>query len=77
VEVSKETARQGAYFREHQRSLLADYMQIELEEKERIVLQNDYFVALVPFWAVWPYENKQTACSKHFPVYGGRDKVIR
>jgi UDPglucose--hexose-1-phosphate uridylyltransferase len=56
VEVSKETARQGAYFREHQRSLLADYMQIELEEKERIVLQNDYFVALVPFWAVWPYE---------------------
>jgi UDPglucose--hexose-1-phosphate uridylyltransferase len=36
--------------------LLCDYLAIELREKERIVCANDRFVALVPFWAVWPFE---------------------
>lgn len=27
-----------------------------MEAGERIILENDDFVALVPFWAVWPYE---------------------
>jgi UDPglucose--hexose-1-phosphate uridylyltransferase len=29
---------------------------LELRKNERIVLENEYFVALVPFWAIWPYE---------------------
>jgi UDPglucose--hexose-1-phosphate uridylyltransferase len=36
--------------------LLCDYLAVELKEDERIVCQNDEFVALVPFWAVWPFE---------------------
>ncbi len=36
--------------------LLCDYLQLELKRNERIVCQNDAFVALVPFWAVWPFE---------------------
>ncbi|GGH58828.1 UDPglucose--hexose-1-phosphate uridylyltransferase [Filimonas zeae] len=56
LEIVKETARQKAYFEEHGRSLLSDYVQLELAEKERIVVENEHFVALVPFWAVWPYE---------------------
>ncbi len=36
--------------------LLCDYLKLEMEEKERIVCENEGFVALVPFWAVWPYE---------------------
>lgn len=36
--------------------LLCDYLALELEKKERIILENDSFVALVPFWAVWPFE---------------------
>jgi UDPglucose--hexose-1-phosphate uridylyltransferase len=36
--------------------LLCDYLTVELKEDERIVCQNDEFVALVPFWAVWPFE---------------------
>lgn len=56
LEVVKETREQKKYFEEKGRSLLSDYVQLELKQGERIVLQNDHFVALVPFWAVWPYE---------------------
>jgi len=56
VEPAKETKQQLAYFEEHGRSLLADYLQLELAEKQRIVVETNEFVALVPFWAVWPFE---------------------
>jgi UDPglucose--hexose-1-phosphate uridylyltransferase len=36
--------------------LLCDYLALELAHKERIVCANDHFVALVPFWATWPFE---------------------
>lgn len=56
LEIVKETKQQKKYFEEKGKSLLSDYLQLELEQKERIVLENNHFVALVPFWAVWPYE---------------------
>jgi UDPglucose--hexose-1-phosphate uridylyltransferase len=37
-------------------SLLTSYLALELKEHDRIVFQTDSWVALVPFWAVWPYE---------------------
>jgi UDPglucose--hexose-1-phosphate uridylyltransferase len=55
-ETLKETARQSVYFQEKGRSLLGDYLELECKEKTRLVIENDHFVALVPFWAVWPYE---------------------
>ena len=36
--------------------MLSDYLKVELRLDERIVYQNESFVALVPYWAVWPYE---------------------
>jgi UDPglucose--hexose-1-phosphate uridylyltransferase len=36
--------------------LLEDYLQQELNTKERIIYENDDFVALTPFWAIWPFE---------------------
>jgi UDPglucose--hexose-1-phosphate uridylyltransferase len=36
--------------------LLCDYLAAELTDGERIVCRNEQFVALVPFWAVWPFE---------------------
>lgn len=45
-----------AHHERHGRSLLADYLARELERDERIVCANDGWVALVPFWAVWPFE---------------------
>ncbi len=54
--VAKEDAQQKAYFEQHGMPLLLDYVAKELEKNERIVTENDTFVALVPFWATWPYE---------------------
>ncbi|HUH97280.1 MAG TPA: UDP-glucose--hexose-1-phosphate uridylyltransferase [Anaerolineales bacterium] len=55
-EIRKELAAQSAYFAEHRRPLLIDYLEEEHTRRERIVFQNSLFTALVPFWAVWPFE---------------------
>jgi UDPglucose--hexose-1-phosphate uridylyltransferase len=54
--VAREQASQARYFAAHGRTLLADYLAIERERGERLVCANQHFVALVPFWAVWPFE---------------------
>ena len=56
LNVAREQAAQAEYFAANGRTLLADYLALELEEGTRIVVSNDHFVALVPFWAVWPFE---------------------
>jgi UDPglucose--hexose-1-phosphate uridylyltransferase len=56
TEVAKETASQQQYFRAHGRTLLGDYLALEEAGGERIVVTNDHFTALVPYWAVWPFE---------------------
>ncbi|KAI8092546.1 galactose-1-phosphate uridylyltransferase [Halteromyces radiatus] len=45
------------YQNKHGRCLLCDYVKRELAQPEkRVVMENDSFVCLVPFWAVWPFE---------------------
>lgn len=56
LELSKETTQQQLYFQQHGKSLLSAYLDIELQQQDRIVVENEHFAALVPFWAVWPYE---------------------
>ncbi len=51
-EPAKELAQQQTY----DGCLLCDYLQVELADGERVVVSNEQFVALVPFWAVWPFE---------------------
>lgn len=55
-EPAAETRTQADYLAQHGRTLLADYLAQELEARERVVLENEHFVAVVPFWAVWPFE---------------------
>lgn len=55
-ELSKEDFQQKKYFQKHHSPLLLDYFAEELKENERIVLQNDSWVVVVPFWAIWPFE---------------------
>ena len=55
-EVDKKDQQQNTYFSKNNSSLLGDYLQQELEANERIIYQNDDFVVLTPFWAVWPFE---------------------
>ncbi len=44
------------YFDEHQTNLLVDYVNYELEQRERIVVETKHWVAVVPYWAAWPFE---------------------
>lgn len=55
-EPALEFAAQQEYLAEHGSSLLRDYLALELKQAERIVAENETWVALVPFWAVWPFE---------------------
>ena len=56
TEPSKELRAQSAYLDERGTCLLCDYLALESKAGERIVLQNEHWIVLVPFWAVWPFE---------------------
>jgi UDPglucose--hexose-1-phosphate uridylyltransferase len=55
-EPSKELVTQSDYLKKNKRPLLLDYVTFERKIKERIVAENKQWVALVPFWAIWPFE---------------------
>ncbi|MCM3903510.1 MAG: UDP-glucose--hexose-1-phosphate uridylyltransferase [Pyrinomonadaceae bacterium] len=55
-ESRKEAQSQSEYHSAQGSCLLCDYLEVELRSQERLVCENDGFVALVPFWAVWPFE---------------------
>jgi UDPglucose--hexose-1-phosphate uridylyltransferase len=44
------------YQSRHGHCLLCEYARLEVKLVERIVCHNDAFLAVVPFWAVWPFE---------------------
>ena len=53
---AREDAQQLAYYQRAGEPLLLDYAKQELEQRERVVVENLSWLAVVPFWAVWPYE---------------------
>jgi len=55
-EPAAETAAQLDHLRQTGCCLLCDYVKAERAAGERIVFENDYFIAVVPYWAVWPFE---------------------
>lgn len=55
-EPRKEQEAFADYNKAHGTCLLCDYIRLEETSGERIVCGNDHFFAVVPFWAVWPYE---------------------
>ena len=56
TEIEKEDAHQRSYFDEHGKPLLLDVVEEELKKDERIVEKNSSWLAVVPYWAVWPFE---------------------
>ena len=56
VEPAKESTTQKAWFEKYGNTLLSDYLNAELQKEIRILDQNESFAALIPFWAVWPFE---------------------
>jgi len=55
-EPAKEDRRQKAYWEEKNRPLLMDYVNLELDKQDRIIISNPHWVAVVPYWATWPFE---------------------
>jgi UDPglucose--hexose-1-phosphate uridylyltransferase len=55
-ELAREDARQRAWFEAEGEPLLAAYLRRELAAGERLVLENDGFVVVTPYWAAWPFE---------------------
>ncbi len=65
--VSKEDAQQRAYFQQHQQSLLLEYARKEAATGERLVVENEHWLVVVPFWAAWPFETlllPKQACAR-------------
>jgi UDPglucose--hexose-1-phosphate uridylyltransferase len=56
TEAYKEHRSQNDYLLEAESCLLCDYLAQESAEGTRLVLENESFAALVPFWAEWPFE---------------------
>ncbi|MFY9802637.1 MAG: UDP-glucose--hexose-1-phosphate uridylyltransferase [Candidatus Acidiferrales bacterium] len=69
-EPAKEQASLLAYQKRHKSCLLCEYAKIEKRRSERLVCENDEFAAVVPFWAVWPFETIVIS-KRHF---GGMDE---
>ena len=54
--VRAEDRQQRSYLSRHGGNLLLDYGARELEREERIVVENAHWLAVAPYWALWPYE---------------------
>lgn len=54
--VSREDGHQRGHFEGGGVPMLVEYVAAELKKQERIVVETEHWVWLVPFWATWPYE---------------------
>jgi UDPglucose--hexose-1-phosphate uridylyltransferase len=55
-EPTREDYNQKKYLSEYGKPLLVEYAELEAKEKERIVVENEDWLVVVPYWAAWPYE---------------------
>jgi len=55
-ELRRELDAQEEYRSLHSSCLLCDYAALESARRDRIVCENEHFIVVVPFWAVWPFE---------------------
>jgi UDPglucose--hexose-1-phosphate uridylyltransferase len=55
-EARTEDDHQRAYFAAHGRPMLLDVAEKEIQWGERVVVLTRHWVAMVPYWATWPFE---------------------
>ena len=55
-EARKEDEQQRLYYEKSGSPLLMDFVELELELGERVVVENEHWTAVVPYWAMWPFE---------------------
>jgi UDPglucose--hexose-1-phosphate uridylyltransferase len=54
--LQKEDNHQRAFYAEQGKPLLLNYANKELDVRERLVVENEDWLVVVPFWAAWPFE---------------------
>jgi len=55
-EATNEESSQAAYFSQHGRPMLTDYVEREMADGARTVVDTPHWLAVVPYWAAWPFE---------------------
>jgi UDPglucose--hexose-1-phosphate uridylyltransferase len=55
-EVEHEDRLQREYFQRHHSAMLTDYVQREQPDGSRTVVETEHWLAVVPYWAAWPFE---------------------
>ncbi len=55
-EPTKEDLRQRTYWRRNNKPLLIDYLRFEKKQGRRVIVENDHWIFVTPFWAIWPFE---------------------
>lgn len=55
-EIERKEKQLKAYYQENGSNLLVDYVQAELKDGQRTVFETEYWIAVVPYWAAWPFE---------------------
>ncbi len=55
-EIERKEHNLKAYYQQHGTNLLVDYVQAELKDGSRIVVETEHWLAVVPYWAAWPFE---------------------
>jgi UDPglucose--hexose-1-phosphate uridylyltransferase len=75
-EVAKEQASQEAWREAHGTCLLCDYARLEQYARDRVVEENESFLTVVPFWAVWPFET-MVISKRHLSSISGLSDIER
>jgi UDPglucose--hexose-1-phosphate uridylyltransferase len=75
-EVAKEQASLEAWRGERGSCMLCEYAKLERAAGDRVVEENESFVAVVPFWAVWPFETMIVA-RRHVTAIDGLSDAER
>ena len=76
VEPAREDENQKKYFVNENNVMLIDYLKMEKELDERLLIENESWIAVVPFWAVWPFETMLIP-KRHVLYFQDLNKVER
>src|ERR1041384_4508225 len=75
TEAVKEQVAQARWREARGGCLLCDYTKLEMDSAVRVIEENQYFLAVIPFWAVWPFETMVIA-KRHVAEGNHRKEVL-
>lgn len=74
-EIARKDQQLRQYYQQHGSNLLLDYAQAELNDRSRIVVETEHWLAVVPYWAAWPFETMLMP-KQHIRRMGDMDQAI-